>query len=96
MEIGEEDRRVNVALMISAEDDGTSRRHVLETGHAAADPRQEQSQAHASVTQDVEDVAPAEGERQQQTGGRGEQHVEGDADVRGERPDGGDERHHGT
>ena len=42
------------------------------------------------MAEDVEHAAPAEGERQQQTRRRGDQHVEGDGDKRGERPDGGD------
>src|SRR4029453_3482509 len=93
MEGGEQDRRVDVALMIGAEDDRAVARHTIEARHRASNPRQEQPQVEAAMAEDVEDVAPAERKGQKQAWRRSEQNVEGDTDVSGERSDGGDERH---
>ena len=92
MERVEEDRRIDVALMVRAVDGGAVERNVLRAGDADLDAAQREAQAHAAVAEDVEDALPAEDHRQQHADRGGEEHVEGDGDVGGDGPDGGDDQ----
>ena len=59
MERREEQRRIDVALVVGAVDGGLIERQVLPAGDAISDPAQAEPQANTSVTQQVEHVLPA-------------------------------------
>ena len=80
MERREQDRRIDVALVVRAEDGGAIG-HVLLPDDLEPDAREHAAEAHAAVAEDVEHARPAERHRQQHADEAGDEDVEGNGDV---------------
>jgi hypothetical protein len=90
----EQDRRVNVALVIRAEHHRAAGRHVRLARDPVADAGHGQREAHAEVAQLVEHAFEFEGDGDRQANAARDQNVEGDDEVGQYGPDGGNERSH--
>ena len=85
------DRRIDVALMVAAVDRRAIARQVLGAGDTVLDAGERQSQAHAAVAEDVQQVRPAEERGQQHADEPGDEDVEGNRDVGRDGSDGGNQ-----
>jgi hypothetical protein len=92
VELVEQDRRVDIALMIRAVHCGAIERNVLRTGDTDRDAAERKAEAHPAVAEDVEDAFPPEDHRQQHADRRGEEDVDGNGQVGRNGPDGGDDQ----
>ena len=88
----EEDRRIDVALMVRS---STRRRDRAAGARVPATryrmPAEREPQPDAAVAEDIEQVRPAEDRGQQHADQAGDEDVEGDGDVGRDGSDGGDE-----
>ena len=79
----EQDRRIDVALVIGAEHGGAVAGDVFAACHPEPDPAQREAETHARMAEDVENIFPSEQDGQKHARRRDDQNVEGDPDVRG-------------
>ncbi len=88
----EQHRRVDVALVVRAEDHGPPGRQVLTPANEDADAGKLQADPGADVAEVVEQPVASGELRDQDPRRRGDQHVDGDCDKRRHRANGRDER----
>ena len=87
----EQERRVDVALMVRAVDGGAIERERLGRRHTIADATERQPEADADVPQFVQVGLPPEEKREQHADRSNDQHVKRNRDVGDDGSDGGDD-----
>jgi hypothetical protein len=78
---------IDIALMVRAEDDGTSRGHILAADDGIPDACQPQRQCDPPMPEHVEKVFRLERNRNQEPDGAGDENVGGNDDVGEDRSD---------
>ena len=87
----EHNGRINVALMVRTIDSRSTERKMLLACDAIGDAREPESQPHAPVAEDIQQILPAEDDGQQHPWRSDDQDVYGNRDVGGDGPDGRDD-----
>jgi hypothetical protein len=87
----EQNRRIDVALMIGTVDSGPVEGKVLRTADAIPNAAQAESESHTEMTQEIEQPLPLEHDREQHARWADGRHVEPHGDKRRHGPNGGDD-----